>query len=333
MPKPPSRSAPVARLADADFPSLDGVTAWPASRTTVHTPAGSVTLQVRTTSGSDGEPSRGEPALLVHGLGGSALNWTDYAGLLRDRLAVESIDLPGHGGSDPAPGNRYTPQTHADAVTAYLEQSGNDGRGRGAVHLVGNSMGGAISILVAAQRPDLVRSLTLVSPAVPDNRIRIHPLKANPRFAFIIVPVLGEWLTRQFTKRYAAEVRAKGTIALCFADRSRFPQQRLDELVAEMREREKMSWADAAVLRSTRGLARSQLLRGRSGWRLMRDVKAPTLVVWGDTDRLVAPDLAAYVAAAIPDSRLLELEHIGHTAMMEDPVITARATVGLLDDL
>ncbi len=64
----------------------------------------------------------------------------------------------------------------------------------------------------------------------------------------------------------------------------------------------------------------------------MRRITAPTLVLWGDTDRLVAPDLAPYVAAAIPDSRLLVLDDIGHTAMMEDPVATARAMIALLDD-
>jgi pimeloyl-ACP methyl ester carboxylesterase len=55
-------------------------------------------------------------------------------------------------------------------------------------------------------------------------------------------------------------------------------------------------------------------------------------VLWGDTDRLVAPDLAPYVAAAIPDSRLLVLEHVGHTAMMEVPEITARAVLALVED-
>jgi pimeloyl-ACP methyl ester carboxylesterase len=81
-----------------------------------------------------------------------------------------------------------------------------------------------------------------------------------------------------------------------------------------------------------RALARSQFVRGRSGWATMRTIAAPTLVLWGDTDRLVAPDLAPYVAAAIPDSRLLVMERIGHTAMMEDPIGSARALLGLVED-
>ena len=319
MVKPPSRTAPEARSADVDLlPLDDSIAAWPVEEVAV----GDARIAVRRTpTVRDGT----EPALFVHGLSGSALNWTDLAGVLRDRLDIHALDLPGHGRS-PA-GRSYSLKAHADTVIAYLEQSG-----RGPVHLVGNSMGGAISIVVASRRPDLVRTLTLVSPAVPDNRPRIYPLKNDPRVALLVVPVLGEWFMRQFGRRVAVEARVKGTIRLCFADRSRFPQARFQEAVDESRRRMDLPWAEKAVLRSMRGLVRSQFFRGRQAWRAMSRIKAPTLVVWGDTDRLVAPDLAPYVAAAIPDSRLRVLEDIGHTAMMEDPVATARMIVALLDD-
>lgn len=320
MPRPPSRTAPTARLADAELAPLDDVHAWPGR----HVQVGDLRLHIRTTPT---ESDDAEPALFVHGLGGSALNWTDFAGVLRNRLAIDAIDLPGHGRSGPAPRDDYSPRTHARAVIAYLEQSG-----RGPVHLVGNSMGGAISILVAAQRPDLIRTLTLISPAVPDNRVRVYPLRNNPRMALLAVPVLGEFAVRRFNARYAPEVRAKGTIALCFFDSKRYPAERMRESVEEIRARAALPWGESALLRSMRGLATSQLLRGRSGWTTMRSIEAPTLVVWGDHDRLVAPDLAPYVAAAIPDSRLLVLRDIGHTAMMEDPTTTARALLALLDD-
>ncbi len=319
MPRPPSRSAPTAQLAEAAVTVDPGRSADPGH----HVEVAGTRTHVRVTPSGDGA----EPALFVHGLGGSALNWTDLAGALAHRLDVHAIDLPGHGLSGPPPRGRYSPNVHAGTVIAYLEQSG-----RGPVHLVGNSMGGAVSILVAARRPDLVRTLTLISPAVPDNRPRIYPLKNNPRMALLAVPALGEMAVRAFNSRYAPEARAKGTIMLCFADRSRFPEQRMRELVAEMREREALPHTDAAMLRSMRSLARSQLLRGRRGWAAMRRIQAPTLVLWGDTDRLVAPDLAPYVAAAIDDSRLLVLDDVGHTAMMENPAATARAMLGLLDD-
>jgi pimeloyl-ACP methyl ester carboxylesterase len=310
-----------ARLSDAELAPLDDeVHLWPGHYVEV----GRSRVHVRTTPT---EAAGAEPALFVHGLGGSSPNWTDFAGVLRNRLAVDAIDLPGHGRSAPAIGKNYRPQAHADVVIGYLEQ-----RGRGPVHLVGNSMGGAITILVAAQRPDLVRTLTLISPAVPDRRVRLYPLRHDPRMALLAVPGLGEFALRQLNRRYPAEQRVRGTIKLCFGDPSRFPERRLREAIGEARVREEQPWANGAFLRSMRALARTQTLGGRSGWATMRRIRVPSLVVWGDTDRLVAPDLAAFVAAAIPAARLLVLEGVGHTAMMEDPHTTARALLGLVED-
>jgi pimeloyl-ACP methyl ester carboxylesterase len=242
-------------------------------------------------------------------------------------LATEALDLPGHGRSGPAQGGDYSLAAHARTVITYLEQSG-----RGPVHLISNSMGGAISLLVAGTRPDLVRSLTLISPAVPDLKVRAHPLRSDWRMGLLIVPLLGMVAMRKLGQ-VPVEARVKGTISLVFSDPSRLPPQRYDELVDEARARTGMPWAELAVLRSTRGLVRSQFLRNRAGWAAMRRIKVPTLVIWGDEDKLVASDLAPFVAAAIPDSRLLVLPHMGHVAMMEAPDPCARAQMALLDEI
>ena len=321
MPRSPSRTAPEARLSGASLAPLEDARVWPGR----HLQLGDQRIHVRVTPARSADA---EPALFVHGLSGSAHNWTDFAAVLRAHLDIEAIDLPGHGRSGPSPGDDYGLRSHADVVIRYLEHSR-----RGPVHVVGNSMGGAVSILIAARRPDVVRSLTLISPAVPDNRPRLYPLKNDPRMALMAVPVLGESVLRTFNQRYAVEVRVDGTIAVCFADKSRYPEQRRQEAIEEARARDSMPWADRALLRSLRGLVRSNFFASRAAWTAMRAIEAPTLVLWGDTDRLVAPDLAPYVAAAIPQARVRVLEHIGHTAMMEDPVSSARAVVGLLEDV
>ena len=100
-------------------------------------------VYVRTTPATSADA---EPALYVHGLAGSSTNWTDLAGYLAPWLAGTAIDLPGFGRSGPAPDGRYTIDAFARTVIAYLDQTG-----RGPVHLFGNSMGGAISIDVAAR--------------------------------------------------------------------------------------------------------------------------------------------------------------------------------------
>ncbi|HEY7008612.1 MAG TPA: alpha/beta fold hydrolase, partial [Jatrophihabitantaceae bacterium] len=235
------REPVIARLADVELPALDDVTMWPGREVDV---AGQ-RIFVRTTPASRDDA---EPALFVHGLGGAATNWTDFAALLRDRLAIDAIDLPGFGRSGPARDDDYSLQAHTRTVIAYLEQSG-----RGPVHLVSNSMGGAICLLVAAQRPDLIRTLTLISPAVPDLRFRVHILKTDWRFALLIIPILGMMAVRKLG-RTPIETRVKGTIALCFADSSRLSPRRYDEMIDEARARADKPWIDVALLRSARGI-------------------------------------------------------------------------------
>jgi pimeloyl-ACP methyl ester carboxylesterase len=315
-----------ARLSEAELPGRETTTGmWPGHYVEV---AGA-RIFVRTTPAlvpDSAEP--GEPALLVHGLGGASINWTDFAGLLRRHFASESIDLLGHGRSGPAPDGDYRVSAHAAVVIRYLDQSR-----RGPVHLVGNSMGGAVSIVVAAKRPDLVRTLTLISPAVPDNnKLRAHALRGDPRMALLVLPGLGGAAMRRVAGE-TADKRVKATIALVFGDPSRYPAARLDEAISEAQARESAAWINTAFLRSLRGLVRMQFVKAREMWSVMRSIQAPTLVVWGGLDRLVAPALARDVAAAIPDSRLLVLPDVGHTAMMEDPETTARAVLGLVEDV
>ena len=307
---------PIAPLSDTPLPPLDStIPPWPGRRVQV----GPIQLYVRDT------PGEGEPALCVHGLGGASTNWTDFAGLLAPWLSIESIDLPGFGRSGPAPDRDYSIGTHTRAVIRYLEQSG-----RGPVHLFGNSMGGVVSILVANRRPDLVRTLTLISPAVPD--LRPRRMGTDPLLSVALLPGTAGLIGRRI-RRYPAQVRAGAVIKLCFADPSRVPPNRLAEAAEEIQLRDGMGWSTDALLRSLRGLVRTYLATGsRSLWARMATITAPTLVVWGDRDQLVDATLAPRVARTIPGARLIVLDNVGHVAQLEDPVTTARAALALLEE-
>src|SRR4051794_8371702 len=161
-------------VSPADLPAMETLaTQWPGEAVPVD---GSDTFVRRMAARSEAS----EPALYVHGLGGSSLNWTDLGFLLADRLDGQAIDLPGFGFSDPA--KRYTIAAMADRVVRWIEESD-----RGPVHLLGNSLGGAVTVRVAGTRPELVRTLTLISPAMPfiDPRrslqSRLLPLLLVPR--------------------------------------------------------------------------------------------------------------------------------------------------------
>ncbi|WP_433535819.1 alpha/beta fold hydrolase [Micromonospora sp. CA-249363] len=267
-----------------------------------------------------------EPALFVHGLGGSSQNWTDLAGLLADRLDGQAIDLPGFGRSEP--GRRYTIPAFADLVIRWIEHSG-----RGPVHLFGNSLGGAVSVQVAGLRPDLVRTLTLISPALPFLDFR-RSLQGR------MLPVLaipgGERLVARRLTQLAPEVMAEQVLEACVADLSRICVQRREEALEEIRVRYEEAHYAAAYVRTFRGLVssflRAYLPGAGSLWRLAGAVRAPTLVVAGRQDRLVDVRVAPQTARVIPDSRLLMLDGVGHVAQLEVPRLVARAVVGLLTE-
>ncbi len=294
------RAAPIAR--------------WPGEL--VSLPVGDVF--VRTAPAQPGA----EPAVFVHGLGGSASNWTDLMGLLSQpadlpgapALAAEAPDLPGFGYS-PAPADGdYSLDARIAAVVALIEQRAN-----WPVHLIGNSMGGAIITRIAARRSDLVRSLTLVSPAMPDLRPRLLPM----RLALVSTPGIGRMVMNRMAQ-YPADKRTDMTIMDLFADPALLHPQRRAEAIAEVTRRDGLGYSADALLESGRALVAEYMRRGPGSlWRDAARVTAPTLVIHGSHDRLVNPQTAARAARTFRNCRVVVLPKIGHVAMMERPDLVA----------
>ncbi|MET7619456.1 alpha/beta hydrolase [Streptomyces sp. NPDC005408] len=262
-------------------------------------------------------------ALYVHGLGGSSLNWSALMAQLEDVVDGEALDLPGFGDSPPPDDGNYSVTGHARAVIRFL-----DAAGHGPVHLIGNSLGGAVSTRVAAVRPDLVRTLTLVSPALPEIRVQSSAVPT----ALLALPGVASLFTR-ITKDWSAEQRTKGVLALCYGDPARVTDEALRNAVEEMERRIQLPYFWDAMARSARGIVDAYTLGGQHGlWRQAERVLAPTLLVYGGRDQLVAYRMARKAAAAFRDSRLLTLPDAGHVAMMEYPETVALAFRELLDD-
>ena len=265
--------------------------------------------------------SGAEPALFVHGLEGSSRNWTDLIDLLRNRLACEAMDLPGFGDSPPRPDGRYSIAALAQTVIALIRK-----RRRGPVHLVGNSLGGAVAVKVAATRPDLIRTLTLISPALPDLRPRLDLV----RFPVVGLPRLGPRLIRQYQAALPPERRVAAVIATCYSNPGLYPQARFAAEVAELGRRDSLEYAAAALMGSARALSAEFLRKGRhSPWRDVARITAPSLVIYGQHDRLVDPRAAGRAAHVFADARIVVLPRTGHVAQMERPGLVA-AEIGIL---
>lgn len=322
QPRPPVTFVP---LSDAVLPAVDmSIPPWPGEDMT----SGGVRMHVRVTPGVSGAAGAEGTAVYVHGLGGSATNWTDLAGQLAGHSARGlALDLPGFGRSEPPRDFDFSIPAHAGAVARFIQ-----GLGVGPVHLFGNSMGGAISMNVAADHPELVRTLTLVSPAVPDLR-PLTSRMSDPRLAIAYLPLVGATVRRRITAD-PLDTRVFRLMKLCFAEFDKVPASRRAEAARELVERERFVWANPALARSTLGLFRSWLVpRSRSMWQLAPRITAPTLVVWGAQDKLVTVRKAPRTAQLIPRARLLVLPRTGHVAQMERPGKVARAVLGMWEQV
>ncbi|MET9857451.1 alpha/beta hydrolase [Streptomyces sp. NPDC006450] len=262
------------------------------------------------------------PALFVHGLGGSSQNWSALMARLADHVDGEAVDLPGFGWSPPPADRDYSVTGLARVVIRHL-----DAAGRGPVHLFGNSLGGAISTRVAAVRPDLVRTLTLVSPALPELRVQRSAVPT----ALLAAPGMAGLLDR-LTRGLSAERRTRGLTDLLYGDPSRVKPEVFEAAVEEMERRLALPYFWDALSRSSRGIVDAYTLGGQHGlWRQAQRVLAPTLLVYGGRDQLVSYRMARKAAAAFRGSRLLTLPEAGHVAMMEYPEVVAAAFRELLE--
>lgn len=280
---------------------------WPGRRVSV---AG-VELLVRDVPGAAPDLP---PALFVHGLGGSSLNWTALGLLLNDTISGIAPDLPGFGRTPLSGVTGIAEQ--AALLVQLLEQEYDQ-----PVHVFGNSMGGAASVALAAQRPDLVASLTLISPALPHPRVSASALW----FTALATPRLGPAVLER-TQRLPFDQRFEASLAMVFGDpRALAPEVRA-AYEQELHRRDTDPWGRQATVEGARSILRSSLARPRrSLWADAATVQCPVLLVYGGKDRLVDARIRTKAHRTFPNAHLLYLPRSGHVAQMEHPEVVARA--------
>jgi pimeloyl-ACP methyl ester carboxylesterase len=276
------------------------------------------TVAVRLSPGAQlDSPSTRPWAVMVHGLGGSSLNWLELMLQMDDDFQAIAIDLPGFGASPPPRDGDYHPRGHARTVIRLIEQLG----AQGPVHLFGNSLGGNVSVHVAAARPDLIASLALIGPALPARRLS----RSTMHMPVIAIPGVGERLVRKYLEQ-PVERRVDDTIRSVFGDPASMSKERRELTIEEARRRDDVPYTTDATLSSLRGLLATFADPGpQRPWRLAERITCPTLAVYGQRDQLVDAKAAHRITRHFHDSHVLVIPDSGHVAMMEHPVEVAQA--------
>lgn len=268
----------------------------------------------------------GPPMLLVHGLGASHVSWLSVGPLFCERVHALAVDLIGHGLTPR--GNRSSSiWANRDLLHRIIQ-----GRIGSAVVLVGNSLGGLISIMEAAEHPEAVAGMILVDPGLPlGPGVSLDPV-VEALFTAYATPGMGEEFIRSYRQSLGPEGAVQQTLALCCVDPSRVAPDLVERSVDMARRLFSQPEAEVSFLEVT-----------RTAWSFVRDdaeavydliarVAAPTLLIQGAGDRIVPLGSAQEVARRRPDWTFVVLEGVGHIPMMEAPARFVEVVHGWLDE-
>ena len=263
----------------------------------------------------------GRPVVMVHGLAGAAINWMAVGPQIARTHRALAIDLAGFG-QTPLFGRAATVAANAELVHEFLVKVVAE-----PAVLIGNSMGGYISILEAGAHPDAVHSLVLVDPAVPG----IHVTRPQPRMlatmAALSVPGLARSLLDRRARSLGAENLVRQTLALVCADPSRVDPEVVAAHVQLTRERGHLGPQNGrALVQASRSIGIG--MASPRFWTRLARVKAPTLVVHGALDRVIPVSAARELVRRRPDWQLKVLDGTGHVPMMETPAEFLEALSG-----
>lgn len=267
----------------------------------------------------------GPPIVLVHGLGGSHLNWSAVGPELAKRARVFAPDLVGFGRTRPD-----SRSSSIDANRALLDRFLREVVGEPAV-LIGNSMGGMLSMRQAAANPASVSALVLVGPALIRPPSRTLDRQIATIFALQSVPLLGERMLKKRRAEVSSDRMVDELLALCCVKPSRVAPALVEAAKSLARERGAWEGVDARYLEAARSLMRLLFAHAGDVDADIQAVKAPTLVVHGTHDRLVPIEATMRVARRRPDWRIEVLEDAGHIPQLEVPELFLERVIPWLD--
>jgi pimeloyl-ACP methyl ester carboxylesterase len=251
--------------------------------------------------------SDGVPIVMLHGFAGDKLNWIRYARHLTSRYRVVIPDLPGFGESDWHPHLVYSVRNQATWLGSLL-----DALGIPKAHIVGNSMGGHIATHLAIRAPERVETLLLFAPSgtkgagPPWDQTKFEPGQ-HPTKIYSIKDFdhFMRWL---FVKQPTIIGPVRRYFAMQAIARRPYNQKIFGDINA--------------------GGAGNELVEP-----MLPSMNMPTLVVWGDTDRVLDCGQARLYETLMPDARAIVLPQCGHMPMAEQTHHTASASLDFLQSV
>ncbi len=256
----------------------------------------------------EGDPQA--PVLvLLHGFGDSHTSWEGWVPLLKPKFRVISVDFPGHGLTRSPPGTLLDGASLVEFVDNFAAQLSLP-----KFAVAGNSMGGGVAWEFAIRHPQRVSALILVDAGGFKNDK--PPAEVPLAFKILRYP-LGRALLQNIDNRPLIEQGLKTDVY----DPSLVTAAMVDR------------WAEFQRAPGHRAILMSINLggAGRATPDILRSIKVPTLILWGENDRLLEPAAAHKFANAILGSQLITYPQVGHLPQIEIPQRSAADVAAFLD--
>lgn len=238
----------------------------------------------------DSGPQQAPAVVLLHGFGASLQTWDAWSSGLMKTHRVIRLDLPGSGLSPPDPANDYT-----DARSLQLLLSLLDGMGIARATFVGHSMGGRIAWTFAAQHPERTDRLVLIAPdGFASEGFEYGKPPQVPATLGLMRYVLPQFVLRMNLKSAYAQA-----------------EHLSDALTTRYHELLRAPGARGAMLERLKQTVLQDPLP------LLRQIQAPTLLMWGESDAMIPSGNARDYLQAMADSRLYLSPGVGHLPQEE----------------
>jgi pimeloyl-ACP methyl ester carboxylesterase len=251
------------------------------------------------------EAGQGRPVILLHGFGACAYTWRFLAPALAGTRRVFTLDLKGHGLSDKPEDGKYAVSDQADLVAAFI-------RDRKLIDpvLVGNSMGGAVAIVtyfkIREETPDPIKGMVLIDSAG-------YPQKLPWFIRLARVP----WLSDLGSKLLSPRLVTGMVLRKCYYNREKIT----DEMINAYAYYGSLPGAAEAVRQTARQIVPANMEAVIARY---KTIKAPTLIIWGEEDKVVPLEVGRNFQRDIPGSELVVIPRCGHIPQEEEPLETRR---------
>jgi pimeloyl-ACP methyl ester carboxylesterase len=243
---------------------------------------------------------QGDPLLCIHGFGASLYSWRQFIEPLAKDYQIILIDLKGFGKSPKPLDTKYSTQDHADLLYQFILEHDLHN-----LTLIGNSFGGALSLLLSLMLADAGESARLKSLVLIDAGAYREYVPAYLKLLSVPLINLGVYLV-------PSRLAVRAILRKAYYDPSKITEEQIAAYTAPI-----AAPGGKHALRETgKQLVPANFDELRKRY---KDIKVPTLIIWGRQDRIIPLEVGELLARDIANSTLKIIEECGHAPQEEKP--------------